>query len=110
MYNYIPKFDSFPTEILIKILLFIDITEIKQFKILLNNYQLFEDYVYNILLSSCIEKQNQRFSLTINFNDNYTLSFSEMNLDKIKNLILHIFKNKNYKILLNNWYCNKLKF
>ena len=110
MNNYIPKFDSFPTEILIKILLFIDITEIKQFKILLNNYQLFEDYVYNILLSSCIEKQNQRFSLTINFNDNYTLSFSEMNLDKIKNLILHIFKNKNYKILLNNWYCNKLKF
>tara|TARA_B100001248_G_C27398070_1_gene467271 strand:+ start:1587 stop:1919 length:333 start_codon:yes stop_codon:yes gene_type:complete len=110
MNNYISKFDSFPTEILIKILLFIDITEIKQFKILLNNYQLFEDYVYNILLSSCIEKQNQRFSLTINFNDNYTLSFSEMNLDKIKNLILHIFKNKNYKILLNNWYCNKLKF
>ena len=110
MNNYIPKFDSFPTEILIKILLFIDITEIKQFKILLNNYQLFEDCVYNILLSSCIEKQNQRFSLTINFNDNYTLSFSEMNLDKIKNLILHIFKNKNYKILLNNWYCNKLKF
>ena len=110
MNNYIPKFDSFPTEILIKILLFIDITEIKQFKILLNNYQLFEDYVYNILLISCIEKQNQRFSLTINFNDNYTLSFSEMNLDKIKNLILHIFKNKNYKILLNNWYCNKLKF
>ena len=110
MNNYIPKFDSFPTEILIKILLFIDITEIKQFKILLNNYQLFEDYVYNILLSSCIEKQNQRFSLTINFNDNYTLSFSEMNLNKIKNLILHIFKNKNYKILLNNWYCNKLKF
>ena len=110
MNNYIPKFDSFPTEILIKILLFIDITEIKQFKILLNNYQLFEDYVYNILLSSCIEKQNQRFSLTINFNNNYTLSFSEMNLDKIKNLILHIFKNKNYKILLNNWYCNKLKF
>ena len=76
----------------------------------MNNYQLFEDYVYNILLSSCIEKQNQRFSLTINFNDNYTLSFSEMNLNKIKNLILHIFKNKNYKILLNNWYCNKLKF
>ena len=110
MNNYISKFDLFPAEILVKILLFIDVTEINQFRILLNYYELFEDYVYNILLSSCIKKQNQRFSLTINFNDNYTLSFSEMNLDKIKNLILHIFKNKNYKILLNNWYCNKLKF
>ena len=110
MNNYISKLDLFPKEILLKILLFIDITEIKQFKILLNYYELFEDYVYNILLNSCIEKQNQRFSLSINFNDNYTLSISEMNLDKIRNIILHIFKNKNYKILLNNWYCNKLKF
>tara|TARA_E500000178_G_scaffold341507_1_gene385496 strand:+ start:1993 stop:2325 length:333 start_codon:yes stop_codon:yes gene_type:complete len=110
MNNYISKLDLFPKELLLKILLFIDITEIKQFKILLNYYELFEDYVYNILLNSCIEKQNQRFSLSINFNDNYTLSISEMNLDKIRNIILHIFKNKNYKILLNNWYCNKLKF
>ena len=103
------KFDKLPNEILIKILLFIGIDDINNYHILLSNYNQFEIYVYNIILNTAIIK-NGEYNLTIQFNENYTLSFPNTNLQNIQRYISDIFKNKNYKNLLNIWYSKKLKF
>tara|TARA_Y100000813_G_C24111212_1_gene327868 strand:- start:673 stop:1002 length:330 start_codon:yes stop_codon:yes gene_type:complete len=103
------KFDKLPYEILIKILLFNGVNNINIFEELLSNYNQFENYVYDIILNTAIIK-NGEYNLSIQFNENYTLSFPNTNLQNIKRYISDIFKNKNYKNLLNIWYSKKLKF
>lgn len=97
-----------PIEIILKIIFYLDVVNINDLKTIVN-VPLINSYLIDLILKQCNKKDN-KFNLSINFNKNYTLSFSDMDEKNIKNFISNLLKNKNYKILLNNWIYKIIKF
>ena len=97
-----------PIEIILKIIFYLDVVNINDLKTIIN-VPLINSYLIDLILKQCNIKDN-KFNLSINFNKNYTLSFSDMDEKNIKNFVSNLLKNKNYKILLNNWIYKIIKF
>ena len=114
-YNY---FCSLPNEILLKIFIFLDIIDLDLYKIICPSYIKFKIYLNNLILNhvslqryvytSC-ETGESLYSMSIQFNNNYSFSTSSISMSKVKKFILKILDNKKYRNILNLWLNEKIK-
>lgn len=114
-YDY---FSLLPNEILLKIFIFLDIIDLDLYKIICPSYIKFKIYLNNLILNhislkKCVytscETGELLYSMSIQFNNYYSFSTSNISMSKVKKFILEILCNKKYKNILNLWLNDKIK-